>query len=191
MRSFNVNCMGNRCPRGRCLYIEVIPSHRHQGVGGALFQRVLAAANEQAASGLLCSIGSDADTESLGFAERRGFRLAYQMVTCTLDLQRFDHGPWWGAVRNAEAGGIRFTSLEYAVDIDGTIRMLYDLDQAVSHDVPEWSGIMPPLEEYRANVLTADPTGIWVAPGPRDRPGAQAARHTMGAGAGRLRSAEL
>ena len=72
--------------------VSVLPEHRRHGVGTALYRTV---------SGWLCELGIDRirapvcedDVESIGFAERRGFRETERNAMAVLDLRELDPAP--------------------------------------------------------------------------------------------------
>lgn len=145
------------------LHLAVKPEHRRQGVGTALIQAALAQAKKQGAYFVSCCVDAN-DEESLAFARKRGFRFDYQMVEGELDVRAADLNQWEGAVAAAEAHGIRFTTLLQAQDEPDILKKLYELDRELSADVPQWSGVMPPFEEYCASLRDEhDPEGTIVA----------------------------
>jgi mycothiol synthase len=72
--------------------VSVLPEHRRRGVGTALYRTV---------SGWLCELGIDRirapvredDADSIGFAERRGFRETERQAMAVLDLWELDPAP--------------------------------------------------------------------------------------------------
>lgn len=142
--------------------VSVAPGRRRHGVGGELCRLALELARAAGAETLLTAVAAS-DESSLAFAARRGFWFAYEMLDCELDVAHFDPEPRAGVVAGARNRGLRFSTLAEATDPEATVREVYDLDRRLSADVPEWSGVMPPLDEYRTRLLAGDRTGVLIA----------------------------
>jgi len=114
------------------------------------------------ADSLACAI-APGDEAALRFATNRGFRIDYEMLDSELDLTGFDLAHWESAVSAAETHGIRFTTLLQAQDEHDLLQNLYELDRHLSQDVSDWSGVMPPLEEYKTSLAECDPEAVFIA----------------------------
>jgi GNAT superfamily N-acetyltransferase len=144
------------------VHVEVDPPQRSQGVGAQLFDEVWSRAGLAGATSTVCRLDL-ADRVSRRFAERRGFVLSHVLVRSELELSAFDTERAERASARATAAGVRFGNLADCSDKLAAIDCLYALDLELSLDVPEWSGVMPPYEEYRQSVLGRDPSGIVLA----------------------------
>lgn len=145
-------------------YIEVFvePEARGAGAGSALLAAIEQAALEDGASSLTCSVATE-DKEALAFLTRRGYAFDYEMLDGTLDLTQCDLSPWAPAIRAAEGLGFRFTTLLQGQDDPALLQKLYELDRELSGDVPQWSGVMPPFEQYCASLRECDPEAVIIA----------------------------
>ncbi|HYF91374.1 MAG TPA: GNAT family N-acetyltransferase [Symbiobacteriaceae bacterium] len=139
--------------------VWVEPAFRGSGIGTALYRALERDARKTWAESLACAVAAD-DEDSLRWAEGLGFRFDYQMVAGELDLTQFDLAQWSGAVAAAQSRGVRFTSLLQAQDERGVLKNLYELDEHLSRDVPQWSGVMPGYKDYCAAVEACDPEGV-------------------------------
>ncbi|HYG58475.1 MAG TPA: GNAT family N-acetyltransferase, partial [Symbiobacteriaceae bacterium] len=144
------------------LFVTVAPESRRQGLGGDLFALCLAQARAAGAEAVL-TMADEADPAAYRFATRRGFYISYQMVRMELDLAKVDLRVLDRAEAEARARGVRISDLSGLADPDDAIGQLYSLDTELSKDVPEWSGVMPPLAEYRESLLSGDLTGVLLA----------------------------
>ncbi|HWI53708.1 MAG TPA: GNAT family N-acetyltransferase [Symbiobacteriaceae bacterium] len=150
------------CPGQQFLKIEVQPQFRGRGAGTALYAALERDAKLTGATSLACAVAPGNET-SLRFATSRGFRVDYEMLDSELDLAGFDLGRWEGAVPAAEIHGIRFTTLLQPQDEHLLLQNLYELDRDLSRDVPDWSGVMPPLAEYEASLAECEPEAVFIA----------------------------
>lgn len=141
------------------LQVAVLPEFRGQGIGEALYREAAEAAQDASAARLDCCV-RPADVVARAFAETRGFRLDYAMLSGELDLTAFDPTPWEPATR---VEGVRFSTLAREDDTNAALRQLYELDRQVSADVPQWAGEMPPCDRYAENLLAGDPEGVILA----------------------------
>jgi mycothiol synthase len=106
--------------------IRVLPESRRRGVGSAL----LAAVSEHARAGGRTKLWGrirDDDTESLSFAEHRGFREVGRERDVMLDVTKLPAGTSY------PPAGIRLVSFAERPDL---LAAVYTVDSAVSPDVP-------------------------------------------------------
>lgn len=144
-------------PGRRYVEIEVKEAYRRQGHGAVLLQALASLARAQGATELLCKARPAEEGER--FALHHGFRLDYTILAGELDLRAFDLAAW----PEPQPSGIRFGTLAEVGNRAAAIQQIYDLDERTSADIPEWSGLMPPLAEYEAEQLTGHDESIFLA----------------------------
>lgn len=149
-------------PGEQQIEVFVKPEARGAGVGSALLDATEKAAREDGALSLTCSAATD-DQGALAFLARRGYAFGYEMLDGTQDLTQFDPTAWRSAIIEAEGLGFSFTTLLQGQDDPELLQNLYELDQKLSEDVPQWSGVMPPFEQYCAALRECDPEAVIIA----------------------------
>jgi ribosomal protein S18 acetylase RimI-like enzyme len=122
------------------VWLGVQPSQRGQGLGSALWNLSLVYLQEQGATRVSSEV-LDTDPASLGFAERRGFKIDRQHFYSVLDLATFDETPYLPDIAALEEQNIRFCSLANFPDTPETRRKFYELNLAVVMDIPgeDWN----------------------------------------------------
>jgi L-amino acid N-acyltransferase YncA len=118
------------------LRIEVDPPEQRLGVGGALYDRLLAELRRRGARRVRTRTKASL-TESLAFVAARGFVEVERDWESRLDLTAFDFARFAGATERVAAGGITITTLadERARD-PGALRAAYELHLACTRDMP-------------------------------------------------------
>lgn len=113
----------------------VLPAHRRQGIGTALYQRLMAVLAAYGEVALTCAT-NEAWPESVRFAEGRGFVEKMRNWESHLAVQEFDPALWQGvAAQVAEAGYVVRPWAEVAGEPDAA-RRLHELVTEVRRDVP-------------------------------------------------------
>ena len=145
---------------------------RRQGIGGALYERAEAFAQERGAKRIETQFRLfRPDEPAVRFFESRGFVETDREVPALLDLTTFDPAPH---VRPSPEG-LRLRTLAEAGDTEENRRRLWALDCAVHTDVPSHGGLpeMPPFEQWvrelegpewdpSACIMAEDESGTWV-----------------------------
>jgi GNAT superfamily N-acetyltransferase len=108
-------------------WVIVDPDCRGQGIGSALWDRLLKGLKENGATRLVSDV-LDNDTQSLVFAQRRGFAIDQHFFTYELDLTTFDEPRYLPDINALENSGIRFCALSDFPDMLETRHKLYDLN---------------------------------------------------------------
>lgn len=141
--------------------VLVHPAARRQGRGAALAARLLTTARETGAAGLQADV-SDADPDSLRWAQARGFVHAAHRFTSELDLRTFDLGPFQPRLDRVTEQGVTITDLagadEAALDryLNFVADRLPDTPDLAGH--PRW-----PLAQVRETLhLDRDPRPEWL-----------------------------
>ena len=137
-------------------WIEVVidPAMHRQGVGSALYTEALQFAQEQGATHLKAEV-RDHLSESVRFAEKRGFKIDRHIFESKLDLRTFHPEPFFGIVEQVEATGIRFFSL---ADLGNTLeaqRKLYEINRLYALDIPGREDDFSPFEQFQKDVFAA------------------------------------
>jgi GNAT superfamily N-acetyltransferase len=142
------------------LRLEVEPGRRREGIGRALFDRLLGDLREREAL-LARASATEGDDESIGFAVRRGFHEVWRNLESRLDVSSFDPGRFAGAEERVAGQGITIATLpeELARDPDA-LRKVYDMNLVIARDQAELDVLtVPPFEEYVADEVDG-PVGM-------------------------------
>lgn len=115
-------------------YVAVHPRCRNQGAGSALLRAIEQFVGENGGTRLVGDV-RDVDAASLGFVEKRGYKVERHGYDSTLDLTGLQEPPSFGDVAAVEATGIRFFTLADA-DTPAMRRSLYELYGRTMVDIP-------------------------------------------------------
>jgi mycothiol synthase len=129
-----------------CLYAiaRVLPEFRRRGAGGALYSALSAQARRIGRESLLGRIRAD-DTDSLGFAERRGFREISRECPVALDLSRAT------VTASEPPPGVEIVSLAERLDL---ARAAWQVEVETAADIPIEDGLTPwTFDQWRAGTL--------------------------------------
>ena len=158
---------------GSCGFtLSVAPEHRCQGLGSALYERVVAFAQERGAARLWSHFRLLHSIEpAVQFLESRGFVETDRELSVLLDLTTFDPTPYARPLLS----GLYLRSLADAGDTEENRRKVYALDGLIHRDVPTHDVLpeRPPFEEWNkmlagpefdanAVVLAENADGDWV-----------------------------
>ncbi len=125
--------------------VRVLPEHRRQGVGTALYRAVSEHAQKTGKASLWGRVRED-DAPSLRFASRHGFVEAGREYEVVLELEDVD-------TSRQPPSGIELVSIAERPDL---VRAAYDVDCEVSPDVPRIPGHeheQPSFERWHADYL--------------------------------------
>ena len=92
-------------PRKFYFHAQLLPAHRGQGIGSALFDAVVAALREREAL-MVRSSARESHPEAIRFLGKRGFMEERRGWESELDLTTFDRSTFAGAIEKVERQGI-------------------------------------------------------------------------------------
>ncbi len=141
-------------PPGRLeLWVAVSKTDRRPGIGSSLYDAALACALNNGATVLTGEV-REGDTESLRFAEARGYRLDRHLFESQLDVAEFDETPFAAVIPRLEAEGIRFFSLADR-DTPEIRRGLHEVNAATALDIPGYEGVFSTFDEFSQMVFAS------------------------------------
>ena len=118
-------------------YIQVHPDHQRQGIGTAMYDRIVAELAEKKPT-IFDSWVREDKTAALSFLKTRGHEQIMRGQNSRLTLAEFDPSKFAGVVERVRESGIRIVPLAELREEDPDWRTkLYELDWVLSQDVPE------------------------------------------------------
>lgn len=124
---------------GHVLTLLVKPEARRRGIGTALYDDVLQAAQETGANSLHLD-ASESNAAAMRFALKRGFNQTGQYLSFELDLTRFNEGRFTHVLTFSRQAGVRITSLAELGDSEDARRKLFQLNAWVDAlDLPGYT----------------------------------------------------
>ena len=138
-------------------WIQVIvdPEWRSRGIGSMLFDSALRFAQSRNASALE-SVVRDDDSQSLHFAEGRGYQIERHSFDSALDLIAFDEAKFSDELERVKSAGFCFFSLAEAGSLSEELkRKLYELNRITALDNPGNHRTFPGYESFSKNVFDA------------------------------------
>ena len=143
---------------------EVEPARQRQGIGSALYERLLETARGRGAT-FLRSDAKESKPESLAFLAHRGFEEIQRSWESRLDVNGFDFSAFATAEPRARDQGFVVTTLAEewekagpagSAERDAVSRQVYELDCECSADEPSFAPVtMPPFERWRDDMLSS------------------------------------
>jgi len=150
---------------GQC-HFSLAVAHRRQGIGDVLYRCAEQFARERRAHLLYTSYLETPDAPAAPFLRARGFAPLERFLPSSLDLMAFDPTQFAGAVRRAEAQGVRLLTYAERGDSPQNRRKLYALEQAARASQPfrEVGPYLPaPFEAWEREFAGWDPETIFLA----------------------------
>ena len=139
-------------PQRFWMWIGVHPGRHRQGIGGAMFDRILEDLWRRDAISLKASARENMP-ESLAFLQRRGFREVMRAWESRFDLTTFDPARFAEEAKVPPSIQIVTLADEMARDPE-SLRRVYDLVNIVAPDAPRTDPYTPPgFEMFRDDVL--------------------------------------
>lgn len=126
--------------------LTVAPEHRRRGIGGRLYERVLAFAEERQADSIRASYFEHSPEEPAWFfLKQRGFVELQRYQPSRLDVGSCDLSPFEGLEQRLVAEGVRFRTYADVADTVENRQKLFALDQEARSDLP-YAGDPEPSE---------------------------------------------
>jgi GNAT superfamily N-acetyltransferase len=136
------------------LTIDVV--HRRRGYGKQFYDFLAHQASEYGAKEFISEC-KDNDSDSLVFAQNRGFEIRRHAFESQLDLKTFDSQLLLPIVDEVKAQGIRFTSLDAEGNTEAAQRKLFELNTVTAGDNPSNDDkSRNTFENFKSKVLSAD-----------------------------------
>lgn len=137
-------------PQKFWITLTVDPAYQKQGIGAALYQRLMQELEPLKPIKLITATRAD-KPEALRFAEKRGFVENFRAWESKVELARFDPQPWAQAVEKVRALGYEIKCLAELMDDPDYERKMFELGREGGQDVPLPPGesmTFPTLERY-------------------------------------------
>ncbi len=133
--------------------LTVHPDHRRRGVGGALFEYVIAALRGREASVVRSWVQKETMTASLSFLAHRGFHEVQRGWESRLKVAAFDFGRFGGAEERAARQGVTLTTLAAeGARAPEVLHRVHEMMQTIGGDVPGTGTYTPiPYEHWVAS----------------------------------------
>jgi mycothiol synthase len=117
--------------------LTVAPEQRRRGIGGRLFERVLAFAEERQAESIRSAyLEHTPDEPATFFLRQRGFVELQRYQPSRLDVSACDLSPFHGLEQQLVADGVCFFTYADLPDTEENRRRLYSLDREARTDLP-------------------------------------------------------
>lgn len=145
-------------PQRFYINIEVFEPYRQRGIGGALYDQLMADLQPYRPWILRTDILAN-QIQSYPFVEKRGFKEVFRETPVHLKVASVDMRPYTAMEDNLRAEGIEIRTLRELESDPGRDRKAYDLYMALNRDVPgETAEVTPsPFEDWAKWCLN-DPT---------------------------------
>jgi len=135
-------------PQKFAAWVTVRPEFRGQGVGKALYARLMEALEPHDPISILSTTRED-QAAALAWLQKLGYEEKMRYWESRLDVSAFDFTPWAGRIEAVEAAGFELRSLKELEPDPHHRRRLYDLWLEARLDVPHPDAMSEvPFEEY-------------------------------------------
>ena len=136
--------------------VAVLPDHWRQGIGSALYDRLMAGLQPYKPQKLRAD-GYGNLPEGVCFLQHRGFKDVFRETPLHLEVMAFDPAPYTGLEAELRAQGIQIKTLRDLEGNPGRDRKVYDLYWLVSEDVPREGELRPMDFDEWARWTTREP----------------------------------
>jgi GNAT superfamily N-acetyltransferase len=143
-------------PRKFFIGVTVHPDWQGQGIGTSLYDHIVTSL-EQFSPLSFRSNTREHWVHSLHFLAARGYEERMRSWESRLDVAAFDPTPYAGAEERTSACGIEIATYAGLAGDPGRDRKLYELDTALSRDVPHPEPMTPVSFEFYADRVFNDP----------------------------------
>jgi GNAT superfamily N-acetyltransferase len=118
--------------------LDVLPDARRQGIGGYLYEHMLALLQSEYNANELHALTTESRAESIRFLNKRGFQESKRDPKSRLDVASFDGGQFRELRAGIAIAGIEVESLSALMQQDeDALHKVYELHQTLVNDVPE------------------------------------------------------
>ncbi len=142
-------------------YVElaVLPAARQQGLGSALYHRLMQQIDEwQPETISITSFTREDFPGGIHFLETRGFARAMRMPRSRLDVTAFDPAPFAAKVQRVRAAGIVLNTMaHHMAHTPDWLHRWYDVQNELIQDVPYHDEFTPPTFETFQNRINGHP----------------------------------
>ncbi|MDJ0943011.1 MAG: GNAT family N-acetyltransferase [Kiloniellales bacterium] len=131
------------------LNVLVLDEHRRQGVGEAIYSRIIGRLSRHRLAVLMADT-RESQSDAPGFLERRGFEVVQRRPVLRLDVESFDRARRLSARVQREVQNITVCALsELMKEVPDWKRRCWDLDWQILQDIPSLEApARPTLESY-------------------------------------------
>jgi GNAT superfamily N-acetyltransferase len=139
----------------------VDPAHRRRGVGGAIYDRLIAELRARGAVAARAGVMRETATDGVRFLERRGFAEVQRGWGSRLDVESVDLARFTGADERVTAQGVTITTLaaERARDPQALHRT-HELSVACEQDVPSTDPVTATSFEFFLSYAVHSPNAL-------------------------------
>lgn len=152
-------------PRKFWMDIAVLPEHRNQGAGSALYEYMLEALRAYDPIAVRMSARENRP-HSLRFITKRGFREEMRDWESKLELQSLDFSPYAGLEEELNARGITLHTIQELRETDPNwLRNLHAIESETDRDVPSPDPVTEMDFDYYAKYVLENPhfrPDLWV-----------------------------
>jgi GNAT superfamily N-acetyltransferase len=150
--------------------LAVALEHRQRGVGGTLFENVIAFSRDRSARLIYTAYFERPDgLPAAAFLAHRGFVELERFLPSHLDVTAFNPMRFTDDVQRVEAQGVRLFTYADVPDTPENRRRLYELEQA-AHATQPFREVEPyvaePYEEWERGFQEWDPSAVFLAAAP-------------------------
>lgn len=144
-------------PQRFWIWVGVRPESQGQGIGSALYGKILSDLVELSAR-WLHTAAWETWRKSREFLEKRGFQEVMRSWESWLDVGSFDFSPFQKYLQRAKEEGVEITTLGAERKKDERwLEKIYDLDTTLAADVPSASPYTPPPLDHFRRILLEHP----------------------------------
>ena len=144
-------------------YLDVVvdPSHRRRGVGGAVYERLIAELRARSAIAARSGVPWETEIDGIQFLAHRGFLEVQRGWQSRLNVTAVDFTRFAGAEDCAGIRGITFTTLaaEQARDPE-TLRKAYELTNTCEQDIPSADPVTATSYEHFLSYAVRSPNTL-------------------------------
>ncbi len=146
-------------PRKFWIHVVVLPENRRQGIGSALYDKLIEILQPNDPLSLRAHTREDW-TNGVHFLEKKGFNEDVRAWESRLDVKTFDPSPFKGIEEKVQSLGIEFKTLKELENDPERDRKLYELDDEVVKDEPAPEPHTSIPYEYFVDRVTKSPNLI-------------------------------